>query len=68
MGLFSSAPKTVRVDTSAKALRVDAGGGKPWSLWSDGLGVLAIRALQIMIVVAIAAASGGRTTAEGSPL
>lgn len=56
MGLFSSAPKTVRVDTSATALRVDAGGGKPWSLWSDGLGVLAIRALQIMIVVAIAAA------------
>ncbi len=56
MGLFSSPPKTVRVDTSAKALRVDAGGGKPWSLWSDGLGVLAIRALQIMIVVAIAAA------------
>lgn len=56
MGLFSSAPKTVRVDTSATALRVDAGGGKPWRLWSDGLGVLAIRALQIMIVVAIAAA------------
>ncbi|WP_448389255.1 AI-2E family transporter [Microbacterium aurum] len=56
MGLFSSAPKTVRVDTSATALRVAAGGGKPWSLWSDGLGVLAIRALQIMIVVAIAAA------------
>ena len=28
----------------------------PWRLWADGLGVLSIRALQIMIVVAIAAA------------
>lgn len=28
----------------------------PWRLWSDGLGVLSIRALQVMIVVAIAAA------------
>jgi predicted PurR-regulated permease PerM len=29
----------------------------PWRLWADGLGVFAIRALQIMIVVAIAAAT-----------
>jgi predicted PurR-regulated permease PerM len=56
MGLFSSGPKIVRVDTTgAPPLPVTAG-GRPWSLWSDGLGTLAIRALQVMIVVAIAAA------------
>lgn len=55
MGLFSSSPKTVRLDSGGKPLRVDAP-GRPWSLWADGLGTLAIRALQIMIVVAIAAA------------
>ncbi len=56
MGLFSSSPKTVRLDVSgAPPVRV-VQGGRPWSLWSDGLGVLAIRALQVMIVVAIAAA------------
>lgn len=55
MGLFSSTPKTVRLDSRAEPLRVDAP-GRPWSLWADGLGVLAIRALQVMIVVAIAAA------------
>lgn len=56
MGLFGSSPRTVRLDVSgAQPLRV-AEGGKPWSLWSDGLGTLAIRALQVMIVVAIAAA------------
>lgn len=57
MGLFSSGTKTVRLDTrNAPAVPV-ATVGKPWSLWSDGLGVLSIRALQIMIVVAIAAAA-----------
>jgi predicted PurR-regulated permease PerM len=58
MGLFSfrSDPRTVRLDVSgAPPLRVTQG-GKPWSLWSDGLGTLAIRVLQVMIVVAIAAA------------
>ncbi|GAA3910179.1 AI-2E family transporter [Microbacterium invictum] len=55
MGLFSSAPKSVRLDTSGKSLRVDAP-GRPWSLWTDGLGVLAIRALQVMLVAGIAAA------------
>jgi len=55
MGLFSSAPKTVRLDAGGKPLRVDAA-GRPWSLWADGFGTLAIRSLQVMIVVAIAAA------------
>jgi len=55
MGLFSSAPKTVRLDSTGAPLRV-AAPGRPWSLWSDGLGTFAIRSLQIMIVVAIAAA------------
>lgn len=55
MGLFSaSAPKTIRVDPGAPPLKVSAP-GKPWSLWSDGLGTLAIRALQIMLVLTIAA-------------
>jgi len=55
--LFRSAPQTVRVDTSVDAapLRVTAT-GKPWSLWSDGLGTFAIRSLQVMIVAAITAA------------
>ncbi len=55
MGLFNSTPKTVRLDSGGTPLRVDAP-GRPWSLWADGLGTLAIRALQVMIVVAIAAA------------
>lgn len=55
MGLFSSTPKTVRLDSGGGPLRVDAP-GRPWSLWADGLGTVAIRALQIMIVVAISAA------------
>lgn len=54
-GLFGSSPTSVRLDTSEAGLPVSAA-GKPWSLWSDGLGTLAIRALQVMIVVAIAAA------------
>ncbi|MFT4051688.1 MAG: AI-2E family transporter [Microbacterium sp.] len=59
MGLFSSPrsspPKTAGVQTSGGALPIDAP-GKPWSLWSDALGVLAVRALQVMIVVAFTAA------------
>jgi len=58
MGLFSSSPKSVRVDAAAP-VRVDAGRPwerRPWVLWSDGFGTLAIRALQLMIVVAVAAA------------
>jgi len=56
MGPFSSAPKTVRLDTAGKPLRIDAA-GRPWSLWADGLGGTAIRALQVMIVIAITAAA-----------
>ncbi|GEP47237.1 AI-2E family transporter [Microbacterium saccharophilum] len=56
MGLFSSTPKTVRFDTAGTPLRVDAP-GRPWSLWADGLGRTATRALQVMIVVAITAAA-----------
>lgn len=55
MGLFRSEPKTVRLDTANAQVRVETT-GEPWRLWSDGLGVLAIRALQIMIVVALASA------------
>jgi predicted PurR-regulated permease PerM len=56
MGLFRSDPKIVRVDTTGAPPLAVTAGGKPWSLWSDGLGTLATRALQVMIVVAIAAA------------
>ncbi|MFT4213786.1 MAG: AI-2E family transporter [Microbacterium sp.] len=55
MGLFSSTPRTVRLDVDAAPVPVSVG-GRPRSLWSDALGVFAIRALQVMIVVAIAAA------------
>lgn len=56
MGLFSSDPKPVRFDTAGTPLRVHAP-GRPWALWADGLGMTAIRALQVMIVVAITAAA-----------
>ena len=57
MGLFSSGPKTVRLDTSEAAPLPVSAGGRPWSLWADGLGTLATRSLQVMIVAAIAAAA-----------
>lgn len=53
--LFRPAPKTVRLDTTHAAPVGVVAGGKPWSLWSDGLGTLAIRSLQVLIVVAITA-------------
>lgn len=58
MGLFDSSPRSVRLDDS-RPLRVSAP-GRPWSMWSDGFGVLATRALQVIIVgvVAIAAILG----------
>jgi predicted PurR-regulated permease PerM len=58
--LFGAAPRSARFDTDAAPLDPTEGAGpwgrKPWSLWADGLGTLATRALQVMIVVAIAAA------------
>jgi len=52
MGLFDSKPRTVRIDNPDVGLRAPR---PPWSLWADGLGTLAIRALQIIVVVALAA-------------
>ncbi|WP_127476893.1 AI-2E family transporter [Microbacterium sulfonylureivorans] len=52
MGLFRNDPQTVRLeshDVDLKATRA------PWSLWADGFGMLAIRSLQIIVVVAVVA-------------
>ena len=51
MGLFrASAPTSVQVSDAGTPLRVTAAAtGKPWSLWADGLGTFAIRALQILL-------------------
>ncbi|MGN8551505.1 UNVERIFIED_CONTAM: AI-2E family transporter [Microbacterium sp. SLM126] len=52
MGLFRNDPQTVRLeshDVEPKATRA------PWSLWADGFGRLGIRAIQIIVVVAVAA-------------
>lgn len=51
MGLFRNDPQTVRLesqDIDLKATRA------PWSLWADGFGTLGIRAVQIIVVVAVA--------------
>lgn len=51
MGLFRNDPQTVRLesqDVDLKATRA------PWSLWADGFGKLGIRAVQIIVVVAVA--------------
>lgn len=51
MGLFRSEPQTIRLESNQiepKATRA------PWSLWADGFGRLSIRALQIILVVAVA--------------
>lgn len=53
--LFRSAPQSVRLDTAGSAPMRVTTDGKPWSLWSDGLGTFAIRSLQVIIVVAITA-------------
>lgn len=54
MGLFrSSAPLAVRGTANDDPVRV-APSGKPASLWQDGFGSLAIRSLQIILVVAVA--------------
>ncbi|MFS0868112.1 AI-2E family transporter [Microbacterium sp. 179-B 1A2 NHS] len=54
MGLFDSSPRSVRLD-DARPVRVTTP-GKPFSLWSDGFGSLATRALQIILVVGLAVA------------
>ncbi len=53
MGLFRSTPTSVHLETGGVELTAARA---PWSLWADGLGKLAIRALQVMLVVAIAGA------------
>ncbi|MCR2817936.1 AI-2E family transporter [Microbacterium sp. zg.Y1090] len=60
MGLFTRAPRSITVDAP---LRLDsespvqlAADRAPWSLWADGMGKLATRALQLIFVVIVAAA------------
>ncbi len=55
MGLFTSSPRTVRIDDSSRPVRLEQT-GKPGSMWSDGFGTLATRSLQVIIVAGIAAA------------
>lgn len=52
MGLFRKDPSTVRLESAEVQLRADRA---PWSLWADGFGRLGIRAVQIIVVVAVAA-------------
>ena len=52
MGLFRSDPQTIRLESNEIEPRATRA---PWSLWADGFGMLAIRALQIIVVVAVAA-------------
>ncbi|MGW8484660.1 AI-2E family transporter [Microbacterium sp. NPDC055903] len=52
MGLFWSNPQTVRLESKDVELRASRA---PWSLWADGFGVLAIRAIQIIVVVLLTA-------------
>ena len=54
MGLFSSSPRSVRLD-DGRPVRM-AAAGKPASMWSDGFGTLATRSLQVIIVGVIATA------------
>jgi predicted PurR-regulated permease PerM len=52
MGLFRRTPPPVRVDSPDVELKATR---PPWSLWADGFGMLAIRSVQIIVVVAVAA-------------
>ena len=53
MGIFRREPRDIRLtDDAAVDLKASRA---PWSLWADGFGRLAVRALQILIVVAVAA-------------
>jgi predicted PurR-regulated permease PerM len=52
MGLFRKAPHTIPLESRA----VEPSATRPpWSLWADGFGRLGIRAIQIIVVVAVAA-------------
>ncbi|MBF4561524.1 AI-2E family transporter [Microbacterium sp. VKM Ac-2870] len=55
MGLFRDSSRTVRIDQRADDAVVVRTTGGPWRLWSDAFGALAIRAVQILVVVALAA-------------
>ncbi len=52
MGLFWSDPQRVRLESQDIELKATRA---PWSLWADGFGTLAIRAIQIIVVVAVTA-------------
>lgn len=56
MGLFRSRDSATPTPVSGRLTVDPIADRAPWRLWADGLGTLAIRSLQIMIVVAIAAA------------
>lgn len=53
MGLFRRDPRPVRIESPDVDLRASRA---PWSLWADGFGKLGIRAIQIIVVVTVAAA------------
>ncbi|MFE7843980.1 AI-2E family transporter [Microbacterium sp. NPDC057407] len=52
MGLFRSEPQRIRLESNTVEPRATRA---PWSLWADGFGRLSIRAVQIIVVVAVAA-------------
>jgi predicted PurR-regulated permease PerM len=53
MGLFRNDPQRVQLDSPDVELKATRA---PWSLWADGFGRLGIRAIQIIVVVTVAAA------------
>ncbi|HWM15873.1 MAG TPA: AI-2E family transporter [Microbacterium sp.] len=53
MGLFRNEPQTIRLESPGVELKATKA---PWSLWADGFGKLGIRAIQIIVVVTVAAA------------
>lgn len=53
MGLFDRPQRTVRIDSVDVGVRADRA---PWSLWADGLGRVAIRSMQIIVVLVLVAA------------
>ncbi|WP_406249265.1 AI-2E family transporter [Microbacterium sp. M] len=52
MGLFRNDPQRVRLESQDVELKATRA---PWSLWADGFGKLGIRAIQIIVVVVVAA-------------